>query len=45
MTVGVPEAPATVWVDIQTQAVLRIRYDLSARPMSFTDERVTPLGG
>jgi len=43
VTVGVPEAPATVWVDTQTHAVLRIRYDLSARPLSFTDERVTPL--
>lgn len=45
VTVGVPEAPATVWVDTHTHAVLRIRYDLSARAISFTDERVTPLGG
>jgi hypothetical protein len=45
VTVGVPGAPATVWVDTRTHAVLRIRYDLSARAMSFTDERVTPMGG
>ena len=43
VTVGVPGAPATVWVDTQTHAVLRVRYDISARAMSFTDERVTPL--
>jgi hypothetical protein len=43
VTVGVPEAPTTVWVDTQTHTVLRIRYDLSARALSFTDERVTPL--
>jgi hypothetical protein len=43
VTVGVPGAPATVWVDTRTRAVLRIRYDLSARGISFTDERVTPL--
>ena len=45
VTVGVPGAPATVWVDTQTHAVLRVRYDISARAMSFTDERVTPLHG
>ncbi len=45
VTVGVPGAPATVWVDTQTHAVLRVRYDISARAMSFTDERVTPLPG
>jgi hypothetical protein len=44
VTVGVPGAPATVWVDTQTGAVLRIRYDIAARNLSFTDERVTPLG-
>jgi hypothetical protein len=44
VTVGVPGAPATVWVDTQTGAVLRIRYDIAARNVSFTDERVTPLG-
>ena len=43
VTVGVPGAPATVWVDTKTHAVLRVRYDISARKMSFTDERVTPL--
>jgi len=45
VTVGVPGAPATVWVDTQTHAVLRVRYDISARAMSFTDGRVTPLPG
>lgn len=45
VAVGVPGAPATVWVDTQTQSVLRIRYDITARAMSFTDERVTPLHG
>jgi hypothetical protein len=45
VNVGVPGAPATVWVDAQTRAVLRVRYDISARGMSFTDERITPLRG
>ncbi len=45
VAVGVPGAPATVWVDTQTHAVLRVRYDISARNISFTDERVTPLHG
>ncbi len=43
--IGVPGAPATVWVDTQTRAVLRVRYDISARALSFTDERITPLHG
>ena len=43
VSVGVPGAPATVWVDAQTRAVLRVRYDISARDVSFTDERLTPL--
>ena len=43
VTVGVPGAPATVWVDTATRAVLRVRYDIAARQMSFTDDRVTPL--
>ena len=43
VTVGVPGAPATVWVDTETRAVLRVRYDIAARQMSFTDDRVTPL--
>jgi hypothetical protein len=25
--------------------VLRVRYDITARAMSFTDDRVTPLHG
>jgi hypothetical protein len=45
VTVGVPGAPATVWVDAQTRAVLRVRYDVTARAMSFTDDRLTPLRG
>lgn len=43
VSVGVPDAPATVWVDTATHAVLRVRYDIASRAMSFTDERVTPL--
>jgi hypothetical protein len=43
VTVGVPGAPATVWVDTHVHAVLRIRYDIAARGLSFTDERATPL--
>lgn len=45
VTVGVPGAPATVWVDRATRAVLRVRYDIAARALSFTDDRVTPLRG
>ncbi len=45
VSVGVPGAPATVWVDTRTHSVLRVRYDISARALSFTDERVTPLRG
>ena len=43
VSVGVPSAPATVWVDARTHHVIRVRYDVSARGMSFTDERITPL--
>jgi hypothetical protein len=43
VTVGVPGAPATVWVDARTQRALRVRYDITGRDLSFTDERVTPL--
>jgi hypothetical protein len=45
VTVGVPGAPATIWVDVKTHAVLRVRYDIAARGISFTDDRVTPLSG
>jgi hypothetical protein len=45
VTVGVPGAPATIWVDTETHAVLRTRYDITARGMSFTDDRMTPLQG
>jgi hypothetical protein len=44
VSVGVPGAPATVWVDARTRAVLRTRYDIAAQNMSFTDDRLTPLG-
>jgi hypothetical protein len=43
VSVAVPGAPATVWVDTKTRAVLRVRYDIAARGMAFTDDRVTPL--
>lgn len=43
VSVAVPDAPATVWVDAKTHAVLRVRYDIASRGMSFTDDRVTPL--
>ena len=43
VSVAVPGAPATVWVDAKTRSVLRVRYDITARNMSFTDDRVTPL--
>lgn len=43
--VDVPGAPATVWVDAKTRAVLRVRYDIAARGLSFTDERVTAVRG
>ena len=45
VSVGVPGAPATVWIDTGTRAVLRVRYDVTARSMSFTDGRITPLPG
>jgi hypothetical protein len=45
VTVGVPGAPATIWVDAKTHVVLRVRYDIAARGVSFTDERITPLPG
>jgi len=45
VSVGVPGAPATVWVDTRTHAVLRVRYDIAARALSFTDKRMTPLHG
>jgi hypothetical protein len=43
VSVGVPRAPATVWVDTATREVLRVRYDITAAAMSFTDDRMTPL--
>jgi hypothetical protein len=43
VSVGVPGAPATIWVDTKTRAVLRTRYDITARNFSMIDERVTPL--
>jgi hypothetical protein len=43
ISVGVPGAPATIWVDARTRAILRTRYDIAARNFSMIDERVTPL--
>jgi hypothetical protein len=43
VTVAVPGAPATIWVDAETRAVLCTRYDITARGMAFTDDRLTPL--
>ncbi|HET9275212.1 MAG TPA: hypothetical protein VFN96_03980 [Gemmatimonadales bacterium] len=43
VSLAVPGAPATIWVDSRTRAVLRARYDIAGRHTSFTDERVTPL--
>jgi len=45
VTVGIPGAPATMWVDAKTHVALRVRYDIAARGVSFTDERITPLRG
>jgi hypothetical protein len=45
VTVAVPGAPATMWVDTHSHAVLRVRYDIQDANLSFTDERVTPLRG
>ena len=44
VSVGVPGAPATIWVDAKTRAVLRTRYDITARNVSMIDDRITPLG-
>lgn len=41
--VGVPGAPATIWVDSATRAVLRVQYDIASRRMRMTDERETRL--
>jgi hypothetical protein len=43
VSVAVPGAPATVWVDPLTRDVMRVRYDIAARQMSFTDDRITPV--
>jgi len=43
VSVDVPGAPATVWVDARTRDVLRVRYDLRAQGMAFTDDRTTPI--
>ena len=43
VTLGVPGAPATIWVDASTRSVLRVRYDIAASAMSFTDDRATAL--
>jgi len=43
--VGVPGAPATMWIDAQAHTLLRVRFDITARGFSLTDERITPLPG
>lgn len=43
VSVDVPGAPATVWVDTTTRDVLRVRYDVRAQGLAFTDDRTTPL--
>lgn len=43
VAVGVPGAPATIWVDSKTRAVLRTRYDIASRNFSMIDDRITPL--
>ena len=43
VSVDVPGAPATVWVDTKTRDVLRVRYDVRAQGIAFTDDRTTPL--
>ena len=43
VSVAVPGAPATVWVDARTRDVLRVRYDIRAQDVAFTDDRMTPL--
>jgi hypothetical protein len=43
VAVGVPGAPATVWVDAATRAVLRVQYDIASRRMRMTDDRETRL--
>jgi hypothetical protein len=43
--VGIPGAPATMWIDAQAHTLLRVRFDVTARAMVLTDERITPLHG
>ena len=43
VSVDVPGAPATVWVDTRTRDVLRVRYEVRAQGIAFTDDRTTPL--
>jgi hypothetical protein len=43
VSVAVPGAPATIWVDAATHAVLRTQYEITARGMRFVDARRTPL--
>jgi hypothetical protein len=43
--VGIPGAPATMWIDAQAHTLLRVRFDVTARSMVLTDERITPLHG
>ncbi|HXQ76946.1 MAG TPA: hypothetical protein VN797_02000, partial [Gemmatimonadaceae bacterium] len=43
--VGIPGAPATMWIDAQAHTLLRVRFDITARAMVLTDDRITPLHG
>jgi hypothetical protein len=43
--VGIPGAPATMWIDAEAHTLLRVRFDIAARGMVLTDERITPLRG
>jgi hypothetical protein len=43
--VGIPGAPATMWIDARAHTLLRVRFDVTARAMVLTDERITPLHG
>ena len=43
--VGIPGAPATMWIDAQAHTLLRVRFDIAASHTVLTDERITPLHG
>jgi hypothetical protein len=43
VSLGVPGAPATLWIDAATHVVLKVRYDIAANATSYTDDRLTKL--